>query len=290
VSAKALQHRLESGRWQTAHPGVYVAHTGPVTRGQRRWIAVLAAGGGRRAVLAGSSALELLGMRGYVNEGLHVLIAAHRRDHDPPPGVVVHRTRRLLACDVHHLGVPPCTMPARSVVDAAQWAATDVRARAIVAAAFQQGLVAGGEVHRVLARMPRVRRRAMIASMADDARGGSQSVSEADLRALCRRAGLPEPDRQVVRTDARGRRRYLDAYFEEWKVQVEVDGAQHVEVSHWWADMRRQNDLWIAGVRILRFPAWVIRERPDEVVAQIRAALMAAGWRPDRGLLLPLRG
>jgi hypothetical protein len=42
--------------------------------------------------------------------------------------------------------------------------------------------------------------------------------------------------------------------------------------------MKRQNDLWIAGVRVLRFPAWLVRERPAEVVTQVREALMAAGW------------
>jgi hypothetical protein len=45
--------------------------------------------------------------------------------------------------------------------------------------------------------------------------------------------------------------------------------------------MRRQNDIWIAGDRILRFPAWMMRARPEEVAAQLRAALIAAGWRPE---------
>jgi very-short-patch-repair endonuclease len=63
-------------------------------------------------------------------------------------------------------------------------------------------------------------------------------------------------------------------------VHVEIDGAQHIEAETWWADMRRQNALWIQGVRVLRFPAWVLRERPSEVFAQIRQALIEAGWRP----------
>ena len=74
--------------------------------------------------------------------------------------------------------------------------------------------------------------------------------------------------------------RYLDGYYEGWKIHIEVDGTQHAEVRSYWADMRRQNAVWIAGDRILRFPAWVIRHRPAEVVEQVRAALHAAGWRP----------
>jgi Protein of unknown function (DUF559) len=279
LSDRALRHRLMTGRWQVAHRGIYIAHSGPPSRDQRRWLAVLAAGAGRRGILAGVSALEMYGMRGYASDGFHVLMPAHRRDHNPPPGVVVHRTRVLAGDDLHRAAMPPCTMPARSVVDAAHWASSDDRARAVVAAAFQQRLVSGAEVANVLARLPRVRRRALIAATAADAATGTHSVPEAEFLRLCRRGGLPIPTRQAVRVDARGRRRWLDAYFEEWKLHVEIDGGQHTEVRQWWADMRRQNDLWVAGVRVLRFPAWVVRDRPTEVVDQVRAALTAAGWR-----------
>jgi hypothetical protein len=266
---------------------VYVTHSGPISREQRRWVAVLAAGSGRRALLGGLSALEHVGFRWRHAGGVHVLLPAARQEHNPPPGVVVHRTSHLPAGDVHRAALPPCTMPPRSVVDAAQWAPTDDRAREVVAAAFQQGLVIGTEIDDVLARMPRARRRALIAATARDAAAGAHSLPELDFLGLCRRGGLPEPTRQVVRTDGRGGRRYLDALFEEWKVQVEIDGAQHTDAGHWWADMRRQNDLWISGLRVLRFPAWVVRERPDEVIAQVRAALIAAGWRPDLGRSRP---
>jgi very-short-patch-repair endonuclease len=76
----------------------------------------------------------------------------------------------------------------------------------------------------------------------------------------------------------RAHRRYLDAYFDEWGVHVEIDGSQHFDARLAWADMRRQNELWIAGDRILRFPAWAIRHDPAQVVTQVRAALNAAGW------------
>jgi very-short-patch-repair endonuclease len=59
---------------------------------------------------------------------------------------------------------------------------------------------------------------------------------------------------------------------------VEIDGSWHTDADAWWADMRRQNELWIAGDRVLRFPAWLVRQRPARVAAQVRAALMAAGW------------
>jgi very-short-patch-repair endonuclease len=281
LAAGAIERRIRSGRWQVPHRGVYVTHSGPIVRQQRRWVAVLAAGAGRAAALLGGlSALETVGFRGFGQDGVHVLIPARSTIRCPPAGVVVHRTSRLSAADVHRLGDPPGTTPARSLVDAAQWAGSDDCARAIIAAAFQQRLVRADHVIRVLARMVRARRRALIAEAVADAVLGAHSLPEADFLRLCRRAALPVPLLQHRRRDARGRRRYLDAYFAEWGVHVEIDGGQHTDARQWWADMERQNALWIPGDRVLRFPSWVVRHRPDEVAAQVRAALEAAGWRP----------
>ncbi|MFI6783910.1 DUF559 domain-containing protein [Micromonospora sp. NPDC050276] len=190
----------------------------------------------------------------------------------------MHRTTTLTDRDVLAVGQPRRTMPARSIVDGAQWAGDDQQARAIVAAGFQQRIVAGDDLHLVVERLPRVRRRQLILATAADAAGGAHSLAELDFLGLIRRAGLPEPNRQKVRCDSTGRRRYLDAYFEQWGVHVEIDGGQHLDPRAWWADMRRQNDLWMVGDRVLRFPAWVIRAHPDEALRQILGALRAAGW------------
>ena len=90
---------------------------------------------------------------------------------------------------------------------------------------------------------------------------------------------MPEPSRQATRTDRDGRRRYRDVFFDEWRVQVEIDGSQHTDVRAWYADMRDHNEAAITGVRLLRFPGWALRHRPAEVIADVRAALKAAGWR-----------
>jgi hypothetical protein len=46
-----------------------------------------------------------------------------------------------------------------------------------------------------------------------------------------------------------------------------------MEVRQWAADMLRQNQIWIASDRILRFPAWLLRTDPSAVGTQLRAAL-----------------
>jgi hypothetical protein len=278
-SRKAVEHRLTSRRWQVAHPGVYVTHTGPMTVRQRWWVALLAAGGGGAALLGGPSALAVLGMRGLDSWPIHVVVDDDRRRRRLPAGVVLHRTRYLPLEDQRRWRRPPCTTPARSLVDAARWASSDRDAVAVIAAGFQQRMVEAADLTDALDRMTHIKRRRLIVAAVADAAGGAESIAEVDFARLCRRHGLPEPSRQAVRVDAAGRRRYRDVYFDRWRLQVEIDGGQHMQVSSWYADMRQHNEIIIAGVRLLRFPAWMIRYKPDEAAAQLRAALTAAGWR-----------
>lgn len=278
LSAATVRHRLESGRWRAVHRNVYVAQTGTITDEQRLWIAVL--GCGPQTALAGLTAATRCGLRGFATAGIHVIRPARLRTTTPPTGVVVHRSATLVGSDVNWRGLPPYTTNARALVDAAAWAETDDQARALVAAGFQQRLVGAEDLHEVVYRLPTLPRRALILETTNEARAGSHSLPELRYVQAARRAGLPEPSRQHRRRDATGRLRYLDVYYERWGVHVEIDGGQHLDARAYWADMARQNELWIGGDRVLRFPAWLVRERPEEVMAQVRRALLAAGWRP----------
>jgi very-short-patch-repair endonuclease len=277
-----VRHLVATGRWERICRGVLRAETGAYTVEQHWWVAVLAAGEG--ALLAGLASARAGGLRGrFRSEVVDVLIPHRDRAPDLPrtlppnlPAVRVRRTRHLPGAD-RQRGRPDRTTMARSVVDAAQWAGTADEARSVLAAACQQGRVTPGEVREVLARMPRVGRRALTLAALGDIEGGAEALSEIDLLQLCRRHRLPVPDMQERRKDARGRIRYIDAYWREWHLQVEVDGAHHIDTGQWAADMRRQNDIWISGERILlRFASFDLRVRPAEVAAQIRAALGAA--------------
>jgi very-short-patch-repair endonuclease len=136
--------------------------------------------------------------------------------------------------------------------------------------------------HAVLDALPRARRRSLLRRTVADLAGGAQALSELDFLTLCRRHRLPRPDLQERRRDQTGRVRWLEAYWREWRLHVEVDGAHHMDVRQWADDMRRQNDIWTTGDQILRFPGWLVRARPDEVAATLRRALVAAGWRPEK--------
>jgi hypothetical protein len=199
-SRSAVRHGLATGRWQRPHRGVILTTAARgLTRAQRQWVAVLAAPG---ALLGGRSALELLGLRGFLPSVVDVVLPPGRKFDRPPAWVRVHRTRRLLAEDVHCAGQPVRTSAARSVVDAARWAAGAGEARTVISMAFQQRLVAGWEVNAVLRRLPTVPRARLIAQTTADACAGAHSLAELDFLALSRRAGFPEPKLQAIRRDA----------------------------------------------------------------------------------------
>ncbi|PZF85986.1 hypothetical protein [Micromonospora deserti] len=287
LTPATVRHLLATGRWRRICRGVlYAGPTGHgFSREEQWWVAVLAAGAG--ALLAGLAAATAAGLRGtWRYDVVDVLVPHQRRAPDllrrlplGLPAVRVRRVRHLPAED-RQRGRPDRTGMARSVVDAAQWAHSDDQAQEIVAAGCQQGRVTPAEIGAVLDRMPRARRRRVIAETVGDLAGGAEALSEIDLLRLCRRHRLPLPETQERRRDADGRVRYLDAYWPRWRLHVEVDGAHHMDVRHWAADLHRQNRVWIEGDRILRFTAFDVRRRSGQVAAQLRAALSTAGWTP----------
>ncbi|MEU4716714.1 hypothetical protein AB0F73_24090 [Micromonospora purpureochromogenes] len=281
-----VRHLVATGRWERICRGILRTGGGEISLDQQRWIAVLAAGEG--AVLAGLAAARAGGLRGrWRYEAVDVLVPFQRQAPDllrrlplGMPAVCVRRTRHLPDAD-RQRGRPDRTTMARSLLDAAQWVRTEDEAQALLAAGCQQRRVTPAELGAALQRFRRPRRAALIRSTIADLTGGAEALSEIDLVRLCRRYRLPPPELQERRRDADGRVRYLDAYWRRWGLHVEVDGAHHMEVRHWAADLRRQNRIWIEGDRILRFTAFDLRRRPAEVAAQLRAALKAAGWQPE---------
>jgi very-short-patch-repair endonuclease len=280
LSVKALRHLVESGRWRRLQDGLFIAQTGRLTSTQCEWAAVLGAGGDRlptQVCLGGLNALRSWGLSSIEPNGIHVLVPA-RRQLNPRPGVFVHRSRVPPDLDgCQHLR-PPASLPGRSLVDAVQWARSDQEARLFVAASFQQGVVTLADVRRALAEMPNAARGAVLRRTAEDCAGGSHSLAELELLALCQRFRLPEPTRQSVRLDRQGRRRYLDAVFDPWLVAIEIDGAHHLDVARIWDDAQRNNSLVLDGFTVLRYPAFALQTRAAQIAAEIKEALRRAGW------------
>jgi hypothetical protein len=145
-----------------------------------------------------------------------------------------------------------------------------LRGCALLAALVQQRLVRASELRSVVQAAGTLPHRRLYLNVAGDIEGGAHSLLEIDFRALARAAGLPAPRGQSVRLDRLGRRRYLDADFDVFG--VEVDGAVHLKPLAWWDDMFRLNDIVIADKPMLRFPSVGIRLERREVVEQLRRA------------------
>ena len=271
VSRSQLVANLNAHRWQRCGHAV-VLHAGQLTQ-HERWHAALV-NCGPRSVLTAFTAAEFVGLRGWERPVIHVLGpqgAVLARGHRLP--VRLHRTRfwpverhQRFRCQ----GLPG------ALVTAAGTMASERPAAGILAAAVQQRLVTSAQLLIALRQARRVRHRAALFRAVHDIAGGAQALSEIDFGRLCRRAGLPVPERQAVRRDSSGRRRYLDAAWRRGDgrlVVVEVDGALHLSPQRWWDDQLRQNELSLADALVLRFPSVVIRAKEKLVAAQLRHAL-----------------
>jgi very-short-patch-repair endonuclease len=229
-----VANQIAAGRWQLVAPEVMSVDNGRLDREQLLWRAVLHAPVGW---VAGRSALESHGLEGY-----------------PPQG--------------------PRTTVARATVDAAAWERWPRAAAGLAMAVVQQRRASPEDIARELAVAGRVRHRAVLREALGLAESGADSVAEVDILRLIRRAGLPEPARQVR---ILGRRHDLAVLLPDGRTLViEVDGPQHDRPAARWADAEHDADLAAAGVVVLRIPPYAIRHHPDDVVARLRDVWLAA--------------
>jgi hypothetical protein len=274
LTPDAIRAELDAGRWQPWGHHVVVLHNAELTRRQLMWAAVLDAG--PPAALASQTALELAGFVAFGVEAgkIHLLVARGMKvaDHH---GVVVHESRRVdSARHVRREGLS-CTAVERSALDAAAWQPWPRFACAMVAAVVQQRLTTAERLEVELGRVGRIRHKAHLRAALRDIAGGAEALSELDLRQLCRRFRLAPPSHQRRRKGPDGRLRYLDA---EWRLPegrllvLEVDGAHHLDVVHWQADMRRERTVVLSGRRVLRATSFEVRAEPQLIAADLRAA------------------
>lgn len=266
MSRHQLYRLVQSGRWSRPARGVFVDHTGPLTSVQRDWVALLAAPPG--SVLGGLSALRHDGYASFA-PARPVVVAPMGAANLAYDDLDLHWSIYLDDRDVHPLRTPPRTRPARSVIDAASWEPQEKRAREIVLSAAQKGLVVPRTLREALARRGTCRHRALIVESYLDADGGIQSVPERSFDEIRREVGLPAPERQVVVRRSDGRY-YLDAWWAELNLAVEVHGIPHMDVERWDGDLLRLNEVAIGVRRTLVFSSFAIRRHRGVVVDQLR--------------------
>jgi very-short-patch-repair endonuclease len=273
VTRWMVKGQVRARRWRRIGDQSVAVHTGPLPPEGHRWAAVFQ--GGPRAMLDGASALEAEGLERFSLPRVRVSVprgakVRRNRRYD------IRQTRRWAAEDLVSTGIPR-TRRAVAAVRGALWAATDRQATYLLTLVVQQGMVRPEDLGLELLRIRRDKRRLLLALVVNDLLDGARSLGEMDVVRDLKRRGLPPPNRQVLRQD-RKKRYYLDLYWDEYGLVVEVDGIHHAWVQNVVADALRQNSVVISGDVLLRLPLLGLRLQPDDFFDQITEALVARGW------------
>lgn len=273
VTRWEVRGEVRAGRWQLIGDQSVCTHNSVLSEVGERWAAVFQ--GGPRAQLDGASALVAAGLERFATERVRVSV---------PRGAKVRRnrrfdirqTRRWCADDLVEEGIPR-TRVAVAAVRGALWARTDKEATYLVSLVVQQGLAPPEAIGVELLRVRRDKRRLLLHAVVNDLLDGARSLGEIDVGRELRRRGLPEPSRQVLRRD-RANRYYLDLYWPDLHLVVEVDGIHHSWAENVVGDALRQNALALDGDTVLRLPLLGLRLDPGAFFGQIELAMRAAGW------------
>lgn len=275
ITRGEVRANIRADRWRAFGRHCVCIHTGPLPEQARWWAAVLE--GGPRAYLDGTAALIASGLERYTVEVIRVSVPRGARIRHRGSAVDVRQTRRWNAADVISSGVPR-SRPAVAAIRAALWAASDRQATLLLTMAVQQGLTTPEQLATEVLTVRRDKRRGLVHAVILELAGGIRSLNELDVVRGCRERGLPEPDKQVLRRTPTGTY-YLDLRWARWAVVVEVDGIQHAWAENLVADALRHNSIALGGDTVLRLPVVGLRLCPDDFFAQVRRALIDAGWR-----------
>jgi very-short-patch-repair endonuclease len=268
-----VRANVAARRWRTFGKQSLVTYTGPLTDRSREWAAVFEAG--PRGFLDGASSLKAAGLENFDVAKIRVSVPRGARVRRAK-GIDIRQTRRWAADDLAPGPGVPRSRNDVAAVRGALWAVSDKQAALILAMTVQQGLATPRQLGEQMLRIRRDRRRLFLNAVVLDLLGGVRSLSELEVARECRRRGLPEPTRQVVRRGKNGTY-YLDLVWEEWGVVVEVDGIHHSWAQNVISDALRQNDVTLQNARVLRMPVLAFRVAADDFFGQIEDALVAAG-------------
>ena len=274
-----IARKLRRREWRQVHPGVYVGHTGPLTREQEEGAALLYYA---PAALTGRSALRAYGMRLGRDldppdaHRVHVAVARDRRL-QARPGIRITRMQRFEE-DVLENYSPPRVRLEHVVLGLASAARREVDAVAAVCDAVQSRRTTAGRLLAASQARPRLRHRELLRRILADVTSGAYSVLEREyLLRVERPHGLPTGSRQ--RRVRMGRSStYRDVEYLRHATIVELDGRLgHEAAKDRWADLERDIDSAVAGSLTVRL-GWVQVLDPCRVAAAVNRLLLTRGW------------
>ncbi len=281
LTPSALRYRLRpGGPWQIVLPGIYTVGGGTLTNVQRNVAAFLHAG--NALAISGSAAVAWHGIPCEPGEVVDVLVPlACRRT---SLGFVrLHRTSRIPSTGFSD-GAVRYAAPDRAVADAVRQLTMISDVRALVAASVQRGKVAIWQLEEELRAGP-TRSSARLCQALAEVADGVRSIAEGDLRALVKKARLPDPlynPRLYIGSQ------FLacpDAWWPDAGVAVEVDSmAYHLSPASWEQTMARQARMVAEGILVIAVSPQRVRSEGWKVAREIGSAL-----ERSRGALAHIR-
>jgi hypothetical protein len=268
-----VRTEIRAGRWQMPSPMTIAVFTGALSPRQQWWVSLLETGC-QAAALDGATALQAAGLKGY--ETSTTISCPHGAKPRRPDRVAVHVTEWRHTGDLIRVGIPR-VRPEAAAVRGALWAGTDRQAALILVLAVQQRLTTATRMAAELGRIQRHPRRRLLNRLVADIADGAQALGELDFATLCRQYGLPRPSRQVLRPGPEDRS-YLDVYFDDYGLVVEIDGIHHLLGLNPLDDALRQNELTLVSDAVLRIPLLGVRLQPARFMAQLVRGLHDRGW------------
>ena len=272
ISLGQFRHRVRpGGPWQRLLPGVYLTVTGTPTRRQLEIAALRYAGPG--SAITGLAALRRSGVRVPDHRVITVLVRRGRSRADQSFVRVWPTTRMPEYVCVD--GPVEFTMVARAVADAARELRSFREFRALVAHSVQGRFCKLDVLARELADTPR-RQSSWLRRALGEVADGVRSVAEGDLRDLIIRAGLPRPMFNARLFAGEQFLAVADAWWPDAGVAAEVDSREwHLSPDDWAGTLARHARMGRHGIVVLHFTPGQIRTKPEQVMTDIRSALLA---------------
>jgi len=214
------------------------------------------------------------------DELLHVSVP--RRSHSPVRGVRLHR-RALHPSDVVSFDGIAVTSRLQSTIDCLAWLPYPQAVR-LLDDSLRMGVMSREGLTARVAAMARTHGVRQLRRLVADSATGAWSRAERLLHDLLSRAGVDGWVANAPLAMPSGERVVVDVWFSGAPLAVEVDGrAWHVSADRFQGDRTRQNQLLLAGIRVLRFTWDDLTQRPDRVVRTLLGALTpeACGGNPQ---------
>jgi hypothetical protein len=276
IPRSTLYLQVRDRAWTKLHPGVVALPGAPDIAERRIAAAVLATGGPEPAAWADRwTALWLWGLLRRAPSTVHLVV--------PRAGARPRRrrvdVRRSAALPPEHLtevrGLP-VTTAARTLADMAP-RTKPAFLRGLVVDARQRGLTDLEDVARVLDTLRNATGAGLLRRLLwelDEVR--CDSILEALVRDLLRRAGLPQPHPEPYAVSTGSRTLHLDIAWPALRCGIEVDGmGYHSARDHLDRDQRRHNALVLAGWRVLRVGWYRVEADAAAFIREVRALLAA---------------